>query len=547
MNLSEKVGQLFVQEFAGQDADNPDAAAAAINVQKYGVPSASQLVAKYHLGGVIYFTNNTANPEQIANLSDALQRAALQSSPRIPLAISTDQEGGVVTRIASPAAVSPGSMAVGATFDPTNAKRVARVLGSEARAMGIRLDYAPVSDVNTNPKNSADGARAFGDRTKQVSKFVTNAIVGQRTYQVATSAKHFPGLGSAEVNTDFGIATSDQTRRQFETLDFPPFQAAIAAHTDSVMMSHLIAPALDPSKLPASLSKPIVTGILRKQLGYNGMVITDALDAQALKTWTAAQLAVKAFRAGDDMLLMSGNLPQAIDALKTAVRSGSISRTRLNDSVRRILQLKYNNGILDRPWSAGPAGVAATVGSPAHLATMQDISNKSVTLVTRSAPGAPLHVGSKVLLTGYSAIALPAIGGLLTGAGALVDSKLTGMNPVSADVAAAVALAPGHDAVVIVTYNAWANPGQQQLIAQMLATGVPVILGMISGPYDAALATNARAVLALYSGSFAKSSQVTFVNVLFGQQPVGRLPVTVPSVTNPQQVVFPYGTGLSWN
>ncbi|MEI8082762.1 MAG: glycoside hydrolase family 3 N-terminal domain-containing protein, partial [Actinomycetes bacterium] len=356
-----------------------------------------------------------------------------------------------------------------------------------------------------------------------------------------------PGLGSSEVNTDFGLAISNQTKRQFKTLDYPPFQAAIAAHTDSIMMSHLVAPALDPSRLPASLSKPIVTGILRKQLGYTGMVITDALDAQALNTWTPAQLAVKAFRAGNDMLLMSGNLPQAIDALKSAVRSGSISRTRLNASVRRILQLKYNNGILDHPWSAGPAGVAATVGSPAHLATMQDVSNKSVTLVTRSAPGAPLHPGSNVLLTGYGAIALPAIDGLLAGRGATVQRILTGMNPAAGDVAAAVAAAPGHDAVVIITYNAWANPGQQQLIAQMLATGVPVIVGMISGPYDAALATNARAVLALYSGSFAKSSQVTFVNVLFGQQPLGRLPVTVPSLTNPQQVVFPYGTGLRWS
>ncbi len=547
MSLDEKVGQLFVQEFAGQDADNPDDQSAATNMAKYGVPSAADVVSRYNLGGVIYFSGNIANPLQVAALSDELQQTATSTGPRIPLLISTDQEGGVVTRIGKPASVSPGNMAVGATFDPANARLVARVMGSELQAMGVRLSYAPVVDVNTNPKNAADGVRSFGDRTKQVSKFVQKAVVGQRAFSVATSAKHFPGLGSAEVNTDEGTAVSNQTRKQFQTIDFPPFETAIAAGTDSVMLGHLVAPALDPSEVPASLSKPIVTDILRRQLDFDGMVITDTLDAKALVAWTPAQLALKAFLAGNDMLLMSTNLPQAIEAITDAVESGRISQKRLDKSVRRILQMKYNNQILQDPWSAGAAEVASRVGSSSRLAIMQEVSDESVTLLARSAPSAPLQPGMNILVVGYGNTAVPSVDSLLTARGATVQHIITGMNPSASAVADAVAAAPGRDAVVIMSYNAWANAGQQQLIAQMLATGTPVILGMIGGPYDAALAPDARAVVALYSGSLATSSQVTFVNVLFGQEPVGELPVTVPTLTDPQQTLFPYRTRLFWD
>ncbi|MEI8081994.1 MAG: glycoside hydrolase family 3 N-terminal domain-containing protein, partial [Actinomycetes bacterium] len=409
----------------------------------------------------------------------------------------------------------------------------------------IRLNYAPVADVNTNPFNAADGARTFGDRTKPVSKFVSAAVTGQRAYRTAVSAKHFPGLGSVSANTDFSVAISNQTKRQFQTIDFPPFQAAIAAKADSIMTSHMIAPHLDPTQTPASLSKPIVTGILRKQLGFGGVIITDTLDAKALAQWTSGQLALKAFKAGNDMLMMSINLQEAIDTLKTAVRSGKITPKRLNDSVRRILQMKLNSGVLDNPWAASPAAIAATVGSPAHLNTMQTVTNKGTTLIARSTAGAPLHAGSNVLLVGFGASTLPAVGALMTSAGANVQQLVTGSNPQLADISAAVTAAAGKDLVVVQTYNAWSSIGQQNLIAALRGTGVPLVMAIMAAPYDAALAPDARAVVAVYS--YQRPCQVALVNVLFGQQPLGKLPVTVRNLTDQSQVVFPYGTGLRWN
>ncbi len=548
MSLKEKIGQLFVLQFAGQSASAPDSTSAATNLAQYGVRKPSKIIKRYHPGGVIYFGSNVADPTQAASLSDGLQRAALKKSPNVPLAISTDQEGGSVTRFEAPATVSPGNMAVGATFKTGKAKKIADVLGSEMAAMGVRYNLAPVVDVNTNPLNPTDGTRSFGDRPDQVSDFTTAAVKGQQRTKVAVTAKHFPGLGSTTTDTDIQPTVSNQTKRQFKKLDFPPFRAAIAAKTDSVMVSHLIAPALDSTRTPASLSKPMVTGLLRKKLGFEGVAITDALVAGALKQWSARTLAVRAVRAGNDMLLMPRNLKKSIKGLEKAVRSGSISRKRLDTSVQRILELKQKAGILSSPWSAKPAALSRIVGSQSHLDTAQNIADQATTLISRSESGAPIQAGSKVLLTGAGfGSTLPSIGQMLTDSGAVVDQVPTGNEPTSGGIEAAVAAAPGNDVVVILTYNAWGSPGQQQLIKELteLTPAVPVILAFLATPYDAALAPNARANIAIYSDM--PPSREALVKTLFGREPTGRLPVTIHSLSDPNQVLFDYGRGLGWD
>jgi beta-N-acetylhexosaminidase len=284
MTLPEKVGQLFVDYVYGDTASTTNPADIAQNQAAYGVDTPAEVVAKYHLGGVIYFTwsDNLNSPTQIAGLSDGLQRAALGQDPPAPLLISTDQEGGNVVRLSDPVAVSPGNMAIGATFSATTSFQTAAATAAQLRALGINTDDAPVIDVNTNPANAADGPRAFGDNTPAAAALGVAAIAGYQSHGVSATAKHFPGLGSTTVNTDNGVAVTDETRAQIFARDIPPFQAAIAAGTDEIMAAHIVAPALDPSNTPASLSQPIVTGVLRDKLHYNGVVITDALSAAAL-------------------------------------------------------------------------------------------------------------------------------------------------------------------------------------------------------------------------------------------------------------------------
>jgi len=240
MSLEQKVGQLFATYVYGDSATTPSAADAAQNQSLYGVATGAQVIAKYHLGSVIYFawSDNVNAPAQIAGLSNGLQQAAADNDGT-PLLISTDQEGGNVTRIGAPLAVSPGNMAIGATFSPVDSYNMSRATGQQLKAIGITVDDAPVVDVNTNPANTADGPRSFGDQAVPVSALAAASVLGYQSAKVAATAKHFPGLGSTSINTDNGIAVTDETRAQFERNDLPPFRAAIAAGTDEIMAAHI--------------------------------------------------------------------------------------------------------------------------------------------------------------------------------------------------------------------------------------------------------------------------------------------------------------------
>lgn len=544
MTLRQKVGQLFVVQFAGQSARRPDQQSAATNKQQYGVASPAEIVRRYGVGGVIYFGANVDQPLQVARMSDGLQRAARTSDPSIPLLISTDQEGGSVTRFSAPATVSPGNMAVGATFDPVQARRVAAVLADELRLMGVRQNLAPVVDVNIQPVNPTDGTRSFGDRPGPVSRFSLQSVRGLQRQQVAATIKHFPGLGDTTTDTDAAPATSDQTRGQFRRVNFPPFEAGIAAGTDTVMVSHLVAPALDPSGSPASLSRPMVTGILRQKMGFSGVAMTDALSAGALAQWSNGTIVRRAMRAGNDLLLMPRQLGSGIRSLVRAARADTRMRQRVDSAVSRILTRKIELGLFADPWSAGPKQVRSQVGSAAHRRITQRAADLAATLVDRTQPGAPLQSGDRVLLVGAGyGTAVPAIGSKLQARGAVVDIMPTGADPDAAQIAAAVAAVPGHDLVLLTTYDALRNPGQQQLISAIRATGAPYVLGQLSTPYDAVLAPDARAIVAVYTDM--PPALTALVKTLFGREPTGRLPVTVRRPGS-NDIVYPYGRGLSW-
>jgi beta-N-acetylhexosaminidase len=554
MTLEEKVGQLFVVNAYGQSADDPDPAMVKANEALYGVANFSQLIAKYHPGGVIYFnwSNNLNSPAQIVALSNGLQHTTLSQPTPVPLLISTDQEQGEVLRIGPPATVFPGNMALGATRDFNLAQRAAAITGVELRAMGINVDNAPVVDVNSNPLNQADGIRAYGDRTQFVAQFAHAQVIGYHQGGVGPTAKHFPGLGEVTINTDNGVAISNQTLAQVEEINLPPFAAAIRAGVDQVMVGHIVLPKVDPSQLPASLSRRIVTDLLRQQLGYDGVVITDALNAAALNAYSPAKVAVLALEAGDDQLLeiaevpASSNLAVAYNAVLQAVRTGGISQARLDQSVRRILRLKWQLGLVAAPYT-DPTKVSQIVGTPAHLAVAQESAERSITLIKNAAHVLPLraHASFHVLVTGFGVVSTATIRQDIAARGLTTQVLTTGFDPDQATINHAVAAARQSDLVVVTTFNAWGAHGQPALVSALLATGKPVVVAALGTPYDIAYFPAAPTFVATYD--YQPVSLHALVRVLFGEvNPSGKLPVTITAPPPSHTVLYPFGYGLEY-
>jgi beta-N-acetylhexosaminidase len=533
MSVADKIGQLFVTYVYGGTPSDP--AYRAKNLAAYGVPTAAAVVDKYRLGGVIYFdwAGNLRSPRQIAGLSNGLQKRAMAHNPGVPLVVSIDQEGGVVTRLDAPVVASPGNMAVGATFSAGDATSTAAAMGQQLRALGINTDDAPVVDLNSNPTNEADGVRSFGDRSGTVARLAAAAVRGFGQARMAATVKHFPGLGGTTANTDDAPALTTRTRAQLLGEDLAPFSAAIAAGAQLVMTGHVVAPALDPTRTPASLSEPIVTGLLRGRLHYDGVVTTDSLEAGALSAVPPARRAVRAIQAGNDVALMPASLPEAVRAVTAAVRYGTISAARLDASVARILRLKLRLGLFDQPYVPLPG--AGAVGTSAQAHTMAGVARRSITLLRNAGHVLPLRSSRCVLLTGWGSAPLQQLTSRLA---ALRPTRVvTGRDPSTSDIARSVAAAKACDRVVVTTSDAWGDAGQRRLVSALLATGRPIVVAALAGPYDAAHVGAAPGVLAAYGSQ--PASIAALADVLLGARPTGRLPVTVSAA-------YPYGFGLRY-
>ncbi len=553
MTLQEKVGQLFVQNVYGSDATTADDR----NLPLYGVASPAEVVQKYHLGGVIYFawTDSVQNPEQITGLSNGLQRAALtqKSKVRVPLSISTDQEQGVVTRIGPPATQFPGSMALGAGRSSADARTAAAITGRELRAMGVNTDFAPVCDVNVNPLNPVIGTRSFSSHPDLAARLVAAQVAGyQRDAGISSSAKHFPGHGDTATDSHVAFPVITHTREQWEQLDAPPFKAAIRQQIDMIMTAHLSFPALDDSGDPATLSRAIMTGVLREELGFKGVIITDSLAMQGVRDlYGDAEVAVRALLAGVDQLLMTPAMDDAYAAVIDAVESGRLSQADLDAKVERVLRLKYRRGVVAKPY-ANPDRLGALVGTPRNLDAAATITDRTTTLVKNDDGVLPLAVsGRKVLVTGYGVTTTSTLAAGLTAAGATVTTMETGSAPTDAKIAPAVAAASAHDAVVVTTMKAWdrgvpdPTGGQQKLVAALLATGTPVIVVAVRDPYDIAYLTDAPTYLATYS--YSPVAVEAAARVITGEvEPGGRLPVDIPVAGSGTEVLYPFGHGLSY-
>ena len=549
MTLEEKVGQLFMTHAYGTTADTQAPADVAANQKLYGVDNAAQLIEKYKIGGVIYFawTNSVQNPTQIATLSNGVQDAALAQPSKVPSLVGIDQEGGIVARIGPPMTQLPGNMALGAGRSTADAQQAAAINGDELAAVGVNWNFAPVADVNVNPANPVIGVRSFGEDPGLVADMTAAQVRGYTSAGVAGAAKHFPGHGDTATDSHTGLPVVDHTRDEWERLDRPPFQAAIDAGVPAIMTAHISVPALDPSGDPATLSEPIITGILRQEMGYDGVVITDALDmAGASATYGNDRVPVLALKAGVDMLLMPPELDKAYQAVLGAVASGELTEERIDTSVRRILTLKQDLGIVDDPY-VEPAAVPTRVGTPAHLAAMQRITDRTTTLVRNKKvlPLSPAESGRDVLVTGWGASTTTSVASKLEARGFDTTVRETGLNPDQAKVDAATAQAREHDVVVVLTNRAGltGNEGQARLVNALMGTKTPVVAVAVRDPYDVNRFRKVDGYLATYS--YTPAAVDSLVRVLVGElDPRGRLPVTIPRLGVSPRALYPYGFGL---
>jgi beta-N-acetylhexosaminidase len=474
MSLREKVGQLFVPTFP--DAD-----------------SAKAMIKRYHVGGLIYFPGNMRSPRQTAALSNSLQE-----SSKIPLLLGVDEEQGLVSR-APFTTRFPGNMALGATGRPEDARAAAQVTGAELRAVGINQNYAPVADVNVNPANPVIGIRSFGADLALVSRMLSAAIAGYQAAGVVATAKHFPGHGDTDTDSHTGLPVIKHSRATWERLDAPPFKAAVSAGADAIMSAHIVVPGLDRSGDPATLSRTVLTGLLRDSLGFKGVIVTDSLQMEGTRvSYGQGTTAVRAVNAGADQLLMPPDLPVAYDAVLRAARSGQISRQRLDEAVTRILRLKKQRGLF-RDAQADVARADAAVGTATGKATAQRVAEHAITLVRNDDGLLPLK-NKTVYVQGSESATL---------ASAL---RRQGVQ---------IAGSPGAaDVNVLTTVNAGALTTSQVRALRPK----PVVVTALGRPYDLDRAQQAAATLATYSSD--STAIRALATVLTGSvKPTGKLPV----------------------
>lgn len=385
LGLDEKIGQLMWPYVYGANARTDRPADRRANRALYGVDHGAQLISDYHVGGLIYLDHNTLDPDrsrqsthnldhpaQTAKLTRELQRAARRDSG-IGLLIATDQEGGPVVRLTPPAISWPPAEALGRIGDTRLAFAAARAAGAELRATGITVNFAPVADVNVEPDNPVIGERSFGADPRRVARMVRAQVRGYAAAGVAPTAKHWPGHGDTTVDSHVGLPIIEHSRAVWESLDKPPFAAAIAARVPLVMSGHISLPAVDASGLPATLSPKLTTGLLRKELGFEGVIVTDSLWMAGVRAGRSdPEIAVRAIEAGADVLLMPPDLRGAFRAVRAAVRSGRLSRSRIDASALRVLRVKHELGVL-KPPDIDLDAVERVVGNRTHRALLQKI------------------------------------------------------------------------------------------------------------------------------------------------------------------------------
>src|SRR5215813_3226158 len=386
LSLEEKIGQMFMVRVMGQftDLHSPD------------YLRLRDQIALFHLGSVLLTVPSEGpflyktGPYEAAMLINQLQRDA-----KVPLIVGADFERGLSMRLAG-VTTFPHAMAFGAAGKPEFAEQFGKIVAEESRAIGVEWNFFPDADVNSNPDNPIINTRAFGEDPAQISTLITAYIRGARQQGMLTTAKHFPGHGDTGTDSHLGLAAVNRTHEQIEQIDLAPFRSAIAAGVDAVMVAHVTAPALEPdSNKVATTSSEIISQVLKRELGFSGLTVTDAMDMGALTrlyplgSAAAGHAAVDAVKAGNDMLLLPSDLEGAYNGLLNAVRLGTIPESRIDQSVLKILRAKASVG-LNKARLVDVNAISSIVARPENLEAAQRLANAAITLVRDNGRVLPL-------------------------------------------------------------------------------------------------------------------------------------------------------------
>ncbi|PWA01025.1 hypothetical protein BB558_002901 [Smittium angustum] len=594
MTVEEKITQKMIPEFRNWSVGSCGATSG-VTVMNSEIAS---YLAKYKFGGVILFAPNTPQTQQTLVLVDDIQQANLQTN-KIPLLVTIDQEGGAVTRLGQ-GTMLPGSMAVGATRNPNYASQCGQIIGEELSALGINANNAPDADINTNPLNPVINVRSFGSDTSLVAEYATLYYKGLASKNVIATAKHFPGHGDTTADSHFFLPNVTSSKDYVYSHELVPFQTAIDNGIDMIMTAHIQYPALDsttiPSKaggdiiVPATLSKVILNDILRGEMGFQGVVISDAMNMDAIVTNFGQVDSVRlSFQASLDFSLMP-SIPtcladplmsvfdQIIAGVKQDIADGTYTMEELDASVTRILNLKKKYGILAYDGSNQAARITnalSVVGSADHKAIETQMANNAITLINNDpVRGIPLNIDANTKI----AILMPevapekqilAITQTLSELGINVPvipfsylntqfSATAGQAQI--DQATHVILgsqiivnSPELDGGVINTVsNGWATTFPLNAINYANSKNKPIFTISLRSPYDVANFVNSTATLAAYgykgydAGVMMEPNIPAAIRVIFGNvKPVGKLPVDIYSPIDPTTIMYPYGYGLT--
>lgn len=563
------------------------------------------LFAKYEFGGICLFAENiTADNAMTVRLTQSLQKAATENG-RIPLLISADQEGGSIFRLQG-GTTTPGNMALAATGSTECARQAADIIGSEMRALGFNTDFAPDTDINSNPANSVIGVRSFSDDAQTVVSFSQAYVQGLSDNNIIAAIKHFPGHGDTDVDSHTGLPRIDKSKSELESSDLIPFRKLISAgFHDMVMTAHIQFPQIETGtytskydgaeiNLPATLSKTFLTDIVRNEMGFDGVVITDAMLMDAISVhFDPMDAAALALNAGVDMLLMPvhmngsqtlAEIDSYMSGLTAMIEEGKIPMSRVDEAVTRILTLKYEKGIMDCEYSDTvtekmAASADQTAGSSSHLKKESEIAAQAVTVLENSGV-LPLQAEEDMsfILCGMNQAQANALGygfSLLQDQGVIPGSA-------HADVISgewsnnygAVYESLDQADVLILTDFMWSPtlidpavsdqlPNVTELIDTAKAAGVRVIAVSAGLPYDLPFMNRADALLAVYSqiglpsvsdgfrpaGAYGPNLPAA-MEIIFGvKNPSGKLPVDIPALsgnTFSAEKIYTRGEGLTW-
>ncbi len=492
---------------------------------------------QYRPAGITLFRHlNVRAPAQVRRLTARLQEAAREAGLP-PLLLAVDQEGGQLMAVGEGATQLPGNMALGATGSARLAHLAGGVLGRELAAMGINVDYAPSCDVNLNPANPVIGIRSFGEDPAQVSALTAAMVAGLQEAGVAATAKHFPGHGDTVSDSHDGVPVVPHTLERLRRVELPPFAAAIYSGARLVMTSHVALPAIDgQAGLPATLSPAILKSLLRDEIGFQGVIITDAMNMQAIHQGEAlGEDALQAVLAGVDLLLVTSDPAdwgRVHTRLLEAAQTGRLPQKNLADSFDRVMDL--------RRWLAGaPAQPElSVVGCAEHRAIADEIAAASLTCVRDRAGLLPLRLAPAERLAvilprpqdltpaDTSSYVTPELAVHLRPFHPNVEEILAPLAPEDGEIAALVERVRGDACVVVGTINAYNQPGQKRLVQALLAAGLPTIVVALRLPYDLLAFPEAPTYVCTYS--ILEPSMRALAAALFGKKDFpGRLPVTI--------------------